>query len=67
MSTISSCDADVCCADGTKQHKNDHNTAECCGIFPDARAFNIEKLSQLTMWLQCFDAVGWAAGRASGL
>jgi len=47
-----------------RQRRANSDTGIKRGLFYFCRCSN-EQLEQLT--LQCFDAVGWAAGRASGL
>ena len=34
---------------------------------PNSYLLSVIKIVYLVLFLQCFDAVGWAAGRASGL
>ena len=53
--------------DGWQMHKTCHLGNSCYGGQHNKLRLNSVYVPIHTMGLQCFDAVGWAAGRASGL
>jgi len=46
-------------------NKNEEEERERCGLL--IKPVSLHNYSASLNYLQCFDAVGWAAGRASGL